>query len=279
VGSVLDLPYVDEGVYVPKIVDTDSIRVGPVADRPRAVIAHAPSRRSTKGTDIVLAALDTLREEGLPFDVDLIEGVSNAEALERMGRADIVVEKLLGGDAGVTSLEAMALGRVAVARIRDQVREQHPAMPVVSATPETFLEVMRGLLTDPERRARLGREGREYVEREHSPAVVGRILEELYRSPGRPGLPAYPGWTVPPSEAALENLRISLEKERAERLRLRRRTRTLREQVAVARRELDEAQREIATIRSTPPSPGQWLRWVGRRLKARLLRLRQRPAA
>ncbi|WP_182379017.1 glycosyltransferase family 4 protein [Nocardioides sp. WS12] len=249
VGSVLDLPYVDEGVYVPKIVDTDGIRVGAPPDRARAVVAHAPSRRSTKGTDIVLQSLDTLREEGVPFDLDLIEGVSNAEALARMGRADIVVEKLLGGDAGVTSLEAMALGRVAVARIRDQVRERHPAMPVVSASPDTFLDVMRGLLTDPERRVRLGQEGRQYVETEHSPAVVGRLLEELYRSPGRPGIPAFPDWTVPPTEAALEVLRTRLEKERAERVRLRGRTKELRGKLQVKRAELLEAQQEIAALK------------------------------
>lgn len=245
VGSVLDLPYVDEAVYLPKIVDTDTIRAAPVQHRRRPVIAHAPSRRATKGTDIVLASFDRLREEGLEFDVDLIEGVSNSEALARMGNADIVVEKLLGGDAGVTSLEAMALGRVAVARIRDEVRERHPSMPVVSATPDTFFDVMRGLLADPGACARLGAEGRAYVEQEHSPVVAGRRLEELYLSRGRPGLPAFPDWTVPPKEAALEDLRTRLEKVRADRAQLRNRTRKLRAELKSARREVREVRQQL----------------------------------
>jgi glycosyltransferase involved in cell wall biosynthesis len=220
VGSVLNLPYVEEAVYVPKIVDTDTITAAPMVRGGRPVVAHAPSRRATKGTDLVLAGLDRLRADGVEFDLDLIEGVTNTEAVARMGRADIVVEKLLGGDAGVSSLETMALGRVAVARIRDEVLAEHPAIPVVSADPDTFVDVMRDLLGDPDRRARLGEQGRAYVEQEHAPAVAGRRLEELYASTPRPGIAAYPDWTVPPKEAAIETLRSRLEQARADRTRL-----------------------------------------------------------
>lgn len=246
VGSVLDLPYVDEGIYLPKVVDTDNLRAEPLgASGGVPVVAHAPSLRATKGTDFVLAGLDRLRADGVAFDVDLIEGVSNAEALERMARADIVVEKVLGGDAGVTSLEAMALGRVAVARIRDQVRAQHPDLPVVSADPDTFDDVLRALLSDPERRARLGRQGRQYVEKEHSPLVTGRRLEGLYAASGPAGIPAYPGWTVPPKEAELEDLRTRLQRVRGDRERLRLETRRLRTEIKEAQAALQVANDEL----------------------------------
>jgi glycosyltransferase involved in cell wall biosynthesis len=240
IGSVLNEPYVDEAVYVPKIVDTDTIAATPMVRGRRPVVAHAPSRRATKGTDLVLAGLDRLRADGVEFDLDLIENITNTEAVARMGRADIVVEKLLGGDAGVSSLETMALGRVAVARIRDQVRDQHPAMPVVSADPNTFVDVMRDLLEDPDRRARLGEQGRKYVEQEHSPAVIGRQLETLYTSKPRPGIAAYPDWTVPPKEAATEALRTRLEQARVDRTKLRDEVRRLRAQLNTARDEAGE---------------------------------------
>jgi len=240
IGSVPNQPYVEEAVYVPKIVDTDTITVAPLVRGRRPVVAHAPSRRATKGSDLVLAGLDRLRADGVEFDLDLIENLTNTEAIARMGRADIVVEKLLGGDAGVSSLETMALGRVAVARIRDQVRAQHPAMPVVSADPETFVDVMRDLLGDPDRRARLGEQGRAYVEQEHSPAVIGRQLEKLYTSKPRRGIPAYPDWTVPPKEAAMEALRSGLERARADRHGLQVEVRRLRAELEAARGQTSE---------------------------------------
>lgn len=267
VGSVLDLPYVDEAVYLPKIVDTDTIEPRPASQRDRPVVAHAPSRRATKGTDLVLASFEALRAEGLEFDVDLIEGVSNAEALDRMGRADIVVEKLLGGDAGVTSLEAMALGRVAVARIRDEVKAQHPAMPVVSANPNTFESVLRDLVLDPERRARLGLAGRAYVEAEHSPAVIGRRLEDLYAAVPRPGVPAFPDWSVPPGEAATEKLREKLEKARADRRVLSDRVQELEGQLKKARRAARAARQTNADL--TTELERRWSERVRRRLSSR----------
>src|ERR671936_294620 len=43
-------------------------------------VAHAPSKRAVKGTDAVLAAMETLRSRGMPVELDLIEGVPNREA-------------------------------------------------------------------------------------------------------------------------------------------------------------------------------------------------------
>jgi glycosyltransferase involved in cell wall biosynthesis len=205
IGSVLDQPYVSEAAYLPKAVETSRLVMAGPQRQTRPVVLHAPSRRSTKGTEFVLAGLEALKRRGLEFDVDLVEGVPHDELLARVATADIVVEKLLGGDAGVSSLEAMALGKVGVARIREQVRRRHPDLPVVSADPETFTDVMEELLRSPQRRAELGERGREYVVANHDAALVGMHLEELYSSivpRGRPVSP--PGWSAPPLQARLE---------------------------------------------------------------------------
>lgn len=264
VGSVLDLPYVEDAVYLPKVIDTAALVAPPLADRPRPVVAHAPSSRSLKGTDLIVAGLDRLRDEGVAFDVDLIEGVGNAEALERMARADVVVEKLLGGDAGVTSLEAMALGRVAVARIREQVREQHPDLPVVSADPTTFVDVMRDLLADPQRRARLGREGRAYVERVHGIEASGVRLEELYQRPGRGSVLGYPGWPLPATDARLAVAESQLASLRGTAERRRTRIRKLRGRLDTAEAERDLALEELRELRKSSPVPLERGRRFGR---------------
>ncbi|UUW91633.1 glycosyltransferase family 4 protein [Pimelobacter simplex] len=264
VGSVLDLAYAEDAVYVPKVIDTSGLVATPLpTDGRRPLVVHAPSRRALKGTDMIVAGLDRLRAEGVEFDLDLIEGVSNAEALARMSRADIVVEKVLGGDVGVTSMEAMALGRVAVARIRDQVRERHPDLPVVSAAPDTFADVMRDLLGDPERRARLGRAGPSYVEREHGVEVTGLRLEELYQRPGRSLGPGYPGWPLPSPEARLAATERQVTVLRAALQRRRERVRKLKESVGDALAERDEALRELEQLDArlgAEPARGRWAR-------------------
>src|SRR5205823_10219815 len=101
---------------------------------------------------------------------------------------------------------------------------RHPDLPVVSADPETFADVMTGLLTSPLRRAELGDEGREFVVRTHDAAVVGEQLEELYAGitpRPRPAVP--PGWTAPSTGAQLEEARATIARLKAKNKQLRRR--------------------------------------------------------
>ncbi|MFA9429300.1 glycosyltransferase [Egicoccus sp. AB-alg2] len=190
VGSVLDLPYAPDAIYVPKPVDPDAYRHVGLRRRRRPVVLHATRRRATKGTAFIEQGVEVARRSGR-FEFRLVENASHGQLLEAMADADIVVEKVLGGDAGVLSLEAMAMGKVAVARIRDEVRERHPNLPVVSADPETFGDVLAELVSDRRRREWVAERGRAYVEAEHAPPVVAARLEELYATPRRrrPQLP------------------------------------------------------------------------------------------
>ncbi len=222
-SSILSRPYVPDAVYLPKVVEASRLSMVGPGSGTRPVVLHAPSSRSTKGTEFILAGLDELRRRGVEFDLDLVERVPHKEVLTRIAAADVVVDKLLGGDYGVGSLEAMALGKVAVARIREQVREQHPDLPVVSADPETFPDTIEELLRSPRRRAELGEAGREFVLRTHDAVVVGARLEELYAGivpRARPAVP--PGWTAPTVNAQLDEARAAIERLKAKNEQLRR---------------------------------------------------------
>lgn len=244
VGSVLDRPYVPGATYVPKSVDTRRLRQKTSPHRDRPVVLHAPSRRATKGTDFILAGLDEVRKRGADFEVDLIEGLEHNEVIERVAQSDIVVEKLLGGDAGVASLEAMALGKVAIARIRDEVLEAHPGLPVVSADPDTFADTVEQLLRDLDRRRRIGDAGRSYVERHHDHRVTGRRLEELYRNPGRTGVPAFPEWTIPAPQRRADSWRVRMEA--AERSRT-----ALNDRLEALQRHAQRLEEEVAELTTT----------------------------
>ena len=179
VCCVHDLPYAPGARYIPKPID---VAVYPYVEvrRDRPVVLHATRRRETKGSDLIDAAIDRVRRTGLSFEYRVVENVSYQELLTALADADILVEKVLNGDAGVISLEAMAMGKIAIARIRPEVRNMHPDMPVVNADPESFEDVLVDLIQNWQDHRKLGVRGREYVERNHAPDVIAVQLEALY---------------------------------------------------------------------------------------------------
>lgn len=149
--------------------------------------AHAPSNRSVKGTDLILSALGELESEGYRFTLDLIEGVSNDEALARYAEADVVIDQLFAGWYGGVALEAMALGKPVVVYLRESDFHFLPEamvqdLPFIRATPATIKQVLKEILESP--RADLvdrARQSRAYVERWHDPRVIAERISADYR--------------------------------------------------------------------------------------------------
>jgi glycosyltransferase involved in cell wall biosynthesis len=161
-------------------VDVHAIAERPLPQR----VAHAPTNRLVKGTADVIAAVERLRGEGLGVELDLIEGIPNAEAMERLAAADVIVDQLVLGWYGGLAVECMALGRPVVCHIDESANPFGERLPVVRATAHTLTDVLRELATDPERRARIAGEGRAFALAEHSPEqVVRRCYEGLIELP------------------------------------------------------------------------------------------------
>lgn len=183
VVSVNYLRYVPDAAYLPRVIDLSRWPVVTSAQRQRPVIVHAPTRRGTKGTDLILAGLERLRAEGLEFELRLLEGVPHDRVRGELADADVLVDNVIAGSYGIVSLEAMACGKVAVANLSEDLRAAHPDVPVVDANPDTFADTMRLLIRDPERRQALAARGRPFVERVHDADVIAGRLVEAYRAP------------------------------------------------------------------------------------------------
>jgi glycosyltransferase involved in cell wall biosynthesis len=180
VGSFDALRWVPQAEMIPPGLDLRSFTPVTPSDRERPVVVHAPSNRARKGTEHVIAACAEL-----PVELDLVEGVPHGEARERYARADIVVDQLNAGWHGIFALEAMALGKPVVTRLKpDVVARAESAygtkVPIVSATADTLVEVLRPLVADPALRRRVGAESRAYVERVHDIDVIADRLVDLY---------------------------------------------------------------------------------------------------
>lgn len=167
---LLDVP---EAIWCPVTIDAErwsSSEWEP--DRPRVVVAHAPSNGALKGSGFIDPILQRLDAEGL-ITYRRVAGVAPSEMPAVYADADIVVDQVRMGLYGAAAVEAMASGAVAVAHVSDQVRSvvrerSGLDLPIVEAVPENLESVIRDLASDGSRRQTLRRAGEEFAAAVHS---------------------------------------------------------------------------------------------------------------
>lgn len=177
-------PWPDYDVVPPAIV-LDDWHPSPTEPGDVLRVAHAPSKRAVKGTQAVLDAVASLRTRGAPIELDLIEGVPNAEAQKRYAAADVVVDQLRIGWYGMFAIESMALAKPVVVHLDEQgAAETEEAfrleLPLVRADEQRVEDVLGGLVEMRADLPELGRRSREYVERVHAHTAVARRVLEIY---------------------------------------------------------------------------------------------------
>jgi glycosyltransferase involved in cell wall biosynthesis len=180
VGSFDALRWVPEAEMIPPGLDLSPFTPVPPTDRERPLVVHAPSDRRKKGTEYVIAACAQL-----PVDLDIVEGLPHEEARKRYARADIVVDQLNAGWHGVFALEAMAMGKPVVVRLKPEVVEQAERsygvkVPLVPATKDSLVDVLRPLVESPSLRREIGVASRAYVEEVHDIDRIADRLVDLY---------------------------------------------------------------------------------------------------
>ena len=180
VGSYDAIRWVPDAHVIPPGIDLSALEPAPPGERKRPVVMHAPSSRTRKGTEHVVAACAEL-----DVDLEIVEGLDHREAFERYRRADVIVDQLNAGWYGVFAIEAMALGKPVVAFLHDEAsRRTEEAfgieVPIVNATKQTLVAALRPLVESPEERRRVGAASRAYVEQVHDVDRVADRLLALY---------------------------------------------------------------------------------------------------
>lgn len=172
------LDYLPNARWLPLVVDPDrweSTSVPSAHGKPPLVV-HVPSKPALKGSDDVDRACLALEAEGLIRYVREDE-LTPDQMVGLVTGADIVIDQLRLGDYGTTAIEAMAAGRVVVGHVADRIRERLPFdVPVVEATGASLEGVLRGLVADPGRAARLGAAGRDFVLTWHDGRESAKVL-------------------------------------------------------------------------------------------------------
>jgi glycosyltransferase involved in cell wall biosynthesis len=169
------------GVDVPRDIPFDSSAV--------PTIGHFPTHPELKGTDMILKAVEELKAEGVKLELIHERCRTHKEIMDLMKRTHIVVDQVtqpssgVSGQFGVISLEAMAMGKVAVASISDAVRKNFRGIPIVSCEPtkESLKSVLRHQIDNMGEAKLIGHLGVEYVNKNHSPEAAARKVLEVYR--------------------------------------------------------------------------------------------------
>jgi glycosyltransferase involved in cell wall biosynthesis len=163
-------------------VDTEALRVHVQAgNHAIPVVVHAPNHRFTKGTDALLAAVARLQERGVACELRLVEGVPRTDALAIYATADIIADQFCGGAFGAFALEGLALGKPVLTYLDEEhLGDPRFNLPIVNTNPENIESVLSVLLQSPALRERLGRAGREGVERYQSVQAMAEVWRVIY---------------------------------------------------------------------------------------------------
>lgn len=181
------LQYGDDLHWLPTAYDVDALeaygRTAKCEPDGRIRLVHAPTNRTLKHTEVLLAAVDALVKEGLPLDLILVEGQTWAECMKAKAQADIVFDQLAYGY-GCNAVEAWGMG-IPVISGSDPwtsawMHREWGDTPYAEATPETLVDVLRVLVTDEAARKDAAAKGMAHVRKYHDERPALTKLAELY---------------------------------------------------------------------------------------------------
>jgi tetratricopeptide (TPR) repeat protein len=150
-------------------------------DRKLLKVAHMPSDRFKKNSDIILKTFEKLREEEIAEPV-LIENMPQNEVKNVLEGCDILVDQFVWGF-GKASVEAMALGIPVIIRRDEPLKGRRSNAPVfVVANKDELKKKIKDLNGERELLRVASRKGREYVENFHERKKAASVLADYMTS-------------------------------------------------------------------------------------------------
>ncbi len=144
--------------------------------------------KNVKSTHIYAPLVRQLKAEGYPVEMVFCSNVPNIEVRFYQAQADIFLEMLTYGWFGANAREAMMLGKPVIcflrpewlATMRREIPDYVDELPVVNATAANVREVLVDLITDTEKRRRIGAQSRAFALKWHSGKAAGKRFDALY---------------------------------------------------------------------------------------------------
>lgn len=174
--------------WAPLVVDPDRwATAAPALAADRLIVAHAPTNRAIKGTDLIEPTLRALERDGL-IEYRRFEGVPADRLPAEFARVDVVLDQFRMGIYSAVSVEGMAAARLVVAHLHEHTIASARALsglelPIVAASPSTLEQRLRDIAADRARFAELAAAGPAYVRALHDGRVTAEVIDRhLLRS-------------------------------------------------------------------------------------------------
>jgi glycosyltransferase involved in cell wall biosynthesis len=171
------LKFMPDAKFIPNPLDIAQFEFKVNHDHDVPVVLHMPSNREKKGTDEILQSICAMKG----FEFKLVEKVPREQALREILDADIVIDDIRSGMHNIASLEAMACGKIAIARVDETNLAYYPDYAGypwrgdIRATLKGAIEVWHI------EKEYWGENGRKYVEKNHCPSKIAERHLDIYK--------------------------------------------------------------------------------------------------
>lgn len=181
----------DDAVFLPYPIEEHHVaRKEKYQVGKRIKIVHAPTQRTAKGTEDVLAAIRKI-EQLYPntIEMTLIENVKHKEAMRLYREADLVIDQLRVGWYGGLAMETMCIGIPTIAYINKddlhfvpQKMAEDCLETVINANGATLFSTLENIVNNPQILYQKHEASMEYVHRWHAAEYVASITKKYYES-------------------------------------------------------------------------------------------------
>lgn len=154
----------------------------PVSVRRPFRVAHSPTNRAIKGTEAFVAAIESLKAEGIAIEAVMIEGMEHGAALRLKATCDATFDSFFLGMQG-SGLEAAAMGQPVLAgdpeAQRDLLKLGIPVPWTVADDAAQLRAQLHRLACEPGYAEAEARRVNAYVRSHHDYAIVGAKYRDI----------------------------------------------------------------------------------------------------
>lgn len=147
-------------------------------------IVHSPTNRKFKGTDLIIAVIEKIKQER-EIEFFLLENLERKEVLRIKSMSDISIDQVggtMGGTGyGKAGLETLAMGIPTITNMTEEYEKWLPENPfVVANNAEQLYKKLIALIDSKNLREEFGERGKYWLNKYHGYESVNARLKELY---------------------------------------------------------------------------------------------------
>jgi len=169
------LEYAPNSTYIPNPINVEEIKPIYKTTNLKPIITYYYSTISK--VEIVEKAKSKM---GKKYQFIELKGYRHEDALNLLANSDLFIDIRLNGWYGVTSIEAMALGKPVIGDIKDEFRNKYNPPIIQYNSYENLTNTINEILNNEDLRISYAVNSRRYVERIHNTKTVVNELIKIY---------------------------------------------------------------------------------------------------